>query len=77
MVGSRLIRGCELGMWMQDKPRNQQRLAIDLAGLVDIVTEDMFVPFLDAFWKTMAREWKGIDALRYEWQRQSGLEGSG
>lgn len=50
---------------MQDKPRNQQRLAVDLAGLVDVVSHEAFIPFLDAFWKTMAREWKGIDALRY------------
>ncbi|KAJ9647775.1 hypothetical protein H2199_001549 [Coniosporium tulheliwenetii] len=62
----KLWKGLFYCMWMQDKPRNQQRLAIDLAGLVDIVTEDMFVPFLDAFWKTMAREWKGIDALRMD-----------
>ena len=55
----------KIGMWMQDKPKNQQRLAVDLAGLIDILPAESFLPFMDAFWKTMAREWNGIDALRY------------
>jgi len=51
-------------MWMSDKPRTQQQLARDLAGLVDVVPDATAIPFLDAFWKTMAREWSGIDVLR-------------
>ena len=50
---------------MSDKRPVQQRLATDLAGLVEIMPEETVLPFLDAFWKTIAREWPGIDALRY------------
>jgi len=50
---------------MQDKMRSQQRLARDLASLVQSLQEDVVLPFIDAFWKTMAREWNGIGALRY------------
>lgn len=53
------------GMWMSDKPLIQQRLAVDLAALVDTLHPEIILPFLDAFWKTMAREWNGIDVLRY------------
>jgi ribosomal RNA-processing protein 1 len=52
-------------MWMSDKMRNQQQLARDLADLVDVVPRSTFVPFIDAFWKTIAREWNGIGKLRY------------
>jgi len=51
-------------MWMSDKPLVQQRLATDLASLVDTLHLDVVLPFLDAFWKIMAREWANIDALR-------------
>lgn len=51
-------------MWMSDKALIQQRLAVDLASLVDILHSDVVLPFLDAFWKTMAREWNGIEVLR-------------
>lgn len=50
---------------MSDRPRTQQRLAIDLAGLVDVLPDENVVPFLEAFWNTMAREWNGIDVLRF------------
>jgi ribosomal RNA-processing protein 1 len=52
-------------MWMSDKPRNQQQLARDLAGLVDVLKEGIVVVFLEGFWVTMGREWGGIDVLRY------------
>lgn len=54
-------------MWMSDKPLNQQRLARDLADLFTVMKgqENLF-GFMDAFWKTMAREWSGIDALRMD-----------
>ena len=52
-------------MWMSDKPLIQQRLAVDLAALVDTLHPESVLPFLNAFWKTMAREWNGIDVLRY------------
>ena len=49
---------------MSDKPLTQQRLVLDLQGLLDVLPDDNALPFLAAFWKTMAREWNGIDALR-------------
>lgn len=52
-------------MWMSDRSRVQQQLARDLAGLVDVVSREGVVQFAEAFWKTMAREWVGIDVLRY------------
>ena len=50
---------------MSDRPLTQQRLASDLASLVDSLDIKVVIPFLSAFWKTMAREWRGIDVLRY------------
>jgi ribosomal RNA-processing protein 1 len=61
----KLWKGLFYCMWMSDKPRTQQQLARDLANLVDIVPKEAVVPFLQAFWRTMAREWMGIDVLRY------------
>lgn len=49
---------------MQDKPIQQQRLARDLASLIEILNPNVVLPFLDCFWKTMAREWVNIEALR-------------
>lgn len=51
-------------MWQSDKPRTQQQLAIEFAGLIDLLPGETALAFLDAFWKTMAREWVGIDRLR-------------
>lgn len=51
---------------MSDRPRTQQRLAVDLADLLTPMQEKNFVPFLKAFWITMAREWNGIDVLRID-----------
>lgn len=54
-------------MWMSDKPRTQQQLARDLADLLDVLTtKDNLLGFVDAFWRTMAREWGNIDALRMD-----------
>jgi ribosomal RNA-processing protein 1 len=52
-------------MWMSDKTLVQQRLAVDLASLIDTLRPELVLPFLDAFWKILAREWGNIDALRY------------
>lgn len=51
---------------MSDRPRTQQRLANDLASLVDNLQEEHAFLFLECFWETMAREWDGIDALRMD-----------
>ena len=52
-------------MWLSDRPRTQQRLALELAGLVDVIWHENVLPFLEAFWATIAREWGGIDVLRF------------
>ncbi|KAF2094871.1 hypothetical protein NA57DRAFT_45844 [Rhizodiscina lignyota] len=62
----KLWKGLFYCMWMSDRARTQQQLARDLASLVDEVRPNVVIPFLDAFWKTMAREWVGIDALRMD-----------
>lgn len=53
-------------MWLQDKPRNQQQLARDLAELLHVLKPETFITFATAFWQTIAREWGGIDALRMD-----------
>lgn len=63
----KLWKGLYYTMWMSDKPRNQQQLARDLAALLHVFTRrENFLAFVDGFWKTMAREWSGIDALRMD-----------
>ncbi|KAF2267069.1 nucleolar protein NOP52 variant [Lojkania enalia] len=62
----KLWKGLFYCLWMQDKPVHQQRLARDLAGLVGVLQGNVELPFLEAFWRTMGREWGGIDALRMD-----------
>lgn len=51
---------------MQDKPALQQRLSRDLASLVSTLRDTVVMPFLRAFWLTIAREWSHIEALRLD-----------
>lgn len=51
---------------MQDKPALQQRLSRDLASLVGTLRTPVVLPFLRAFWTTLAREWGHIEALRLD-----------
>ncbi|KAI9710907.1 MAG: hypothetical protein M1820_002342 [Bogoriella megaspora] len=62
----KLWKGLFFCMWMSDGPKAQQQLARALAELVDILPANNAIPFLDAFWRTMAREWVGIDVLRMD-----------
>ncbi|KAF2211475.1 hypothetical protein CERZMDRAFT_10296, partial [Cercospora zeae-maydis SCOH1-5] len=62
----KLWKGLHYCMFMSDKPRNQQRLARDLAALTDVLAQDNVLPWLQAFWKTIAREWGAIDSLRMD-----------
>ncbi|KAI9829701.1 MAG: hypothetical protein M1826_005444 [Phylliscum demangeonii] len=62
----KLWKGLFYCMWMTDKPLVQQTLASDLAGLVQILPAGNVLPFLEAFWTTMAREWHAIDRLRMD-----------
>jgi ribosomal RNA-processing protein 1 len=70
----KLWKGLFYCMWMSDKPRNQQQLARDLAGLVEVLREGVVVAFLDGFWITMGREWGGIDVLRYVKRKKQDME---
>ena len=50
---------------MTANPKPQQRLAQDFASLVtDTLQKQNVLPFVDAFWQTMARQWSGIDYHR-------------
>lgn len=51
---------------MQDKPALQQKLSRDLASIVPSLRTAVVLPFLRAFWLTMAREWSHIEALRLD-----------
>jgi ribosomal RNA-processing protein 1 len=51
---------------MQDKPALQQALSRDLASLVSHLRTPVVLPFIRAFWLTMAREWSHIEALRLD-----------
>jgi ribosomal RNA-processing protein 1 len=62
----KLWKGLFYCLWMQDKPALQQRLSRDLASIVNILHPDVVLPFLDSFWKTIAREWGHIEALRMD-----------
>ena len=53
----KLWKGLFFCMWMSDKPLTQQRLARDLADLLHVLRgKENFLRFVDAFWKTVARE---------------------
>ncbi|KAL6704787.1 hypothetical protein ACN47E_007591 [Coniothyrium glycines] len=62
----KLWKGLFYTLWMQDKPLQQQRLARDLASLPSVLAPGAVLPFLRAFWHTMAREWGAIEALRLD-----------
>jgi hypothetical protein len=61
----KLWKGLFFALWMADGARMQQALARDLAGLALVLPEARRARrFVRAFWRTMAREWGGIDGLR-------------
>lgn len=51
---------------MQDKPAQQQALSRSLASLPSSLKKPIVLPFLKAFWTTIAREWAQIEALRLD-----------
>ena len=51
---------------MQDKPALQQRLSLSLATLPSSLQQPLVLPFIRAFWITIAREWSQIEALRLD-----------
>ncbi|KAK6344512.1 hypothetical protein TWF696_008146 [Orbilia brochopaga] len=62
----KLWKGLFYCMWLSDRPRTQQRLADELASLVDVVKPQNVFTFLETFWMTMTREWTSIDSLRMD-----------
>ncbi|KAH7085850.1 hypothetical protein BKA63DRAFT_432359 [Paraphoma chrysanthemicola] len=62
----KLWKGLFYCLWMQDKPVNQQKLSRDLASLVSHLQTPVVLPFIRAFFLTMAREWSHIEALRLD-----------
>ncbi|RUS34201.1 nucleolar protein,Nop52-domain-containing protein [Jimgerdemannia flammicorona] len=62
----KLWKGLFYCFWMSDKPLVQQALADTLASLVLQMPCHNAIPFVGAFWETMAAEWYGIDRLRLD-----------
>ncbi|KAJ3041401.1 ribosomal RNA-processing protein 1 [Rhizophlyctis rosea] len=52
--------------WMSDKQPVQLHLAERLAGLTLELKGDLPLRYVEAFWKTMAKEWRGLDRLRLD-----------
>jgi len=54
------------GFWMSDKALVQQALASELANiLLNLDHNSASFEFLGGFWRTIVREWEGIDRLRW------------
>jgi ribosomal RNA-processing protein 1 len=54
-----------VGFWMSDKALVQQALASELSNiLLSIDHNSASFEFLGGFWRTIVREWEGIDRLR-------------
>ncbi|KAF3308939.1 hypothetical protein TWF173_000605 [Orbilia oligospora] len=62
----KLWKGLFYCMWLSDRPRTQQRLADELASLVEVLKPHNVITFLEAYWATMTREWTSIDSLRMD-----------
>ncbi|MCJ1314134.1 hypothetical protein MMC25_007814 [Agyrium rufum] len=66
----KIWKGLFFCMWHTDRPVPQQRLARELAALLQplssLADSSPYRTFLIAFWTTMCREWPGIDALRLD-----------
>ncbi|KAI0095550.1 Nop52-domain-containing protein [Hypoxylon sp. NC0597] len=68
----KLWKGLFYSVWMCDRPVPQQKLCTELADLLFVLPAPkddecaVVIPFLRAFWATLAREWTAIDVLRME-----------
>ena len=63
----KLWKGLFYCMWLTSNVKPQQALAEDFATLVtDVLSEHNVLPFVEAFWITMSRQWMDIDALRMD-----------
>ncbi|KAJ3052732.1 ribosomal RNA-processing protein 1 [Rhizophlyctis rosea] len=52
--------------WMSDKQPIQLHLADRLSSLTLELKSDLPLRYVEAFWKTMAKEWRGLDRLRLD-----------
>ncbi|ATY65885.1 nucleolar, Nop52 [Cordyceps militaris] len=62
----KLWTGLYYGLWMTDRPKPQQALAADLAGLVLALRAPCVGPWLRAFWHVLGAQWTSIEALRLD-----------
>ncbi|XP_028701125.2 ribosomal RNA processing protein 1 homolog B isoform X1 [Macaca mulatta] len=63
----KIWKGLFYCMWVQDEPLLQEELANTIAQLVHAVNNSAAQHlFIQTFWQTMNREWKGIDRLRLD-----------
>ncbi|XP_006894115.1 PREDICTED: ribosomal RNA processing protein 1 homolog B [Elephantulus edwardii] len=60
----KIWKGLFYCMWVQDEPLLQEELANTISQLVHVVNNSEAQHlFIQTFWQTMNREWKGIDKL--------------
>ncbi|KAJ7333102.1 Ribosomal RNA processing protein 1 B [Desmophyllum pertusum] len=63
----KIWKGLFYCMWMSDKPLIQEELALNISQLiVSFRNGQSVVLFIKTFFKTMQREWHGIDRLRLD-----------
>ncbi|KAH9178801.1 Nop52-domain-containing protein [Lactarius sanguifluus] len=63
----KLWKGIFYCFWMSDKALVQQALASELANIVLSINDNAAsLEFLRGFWRTIVREWDGIDRLRMD-----------
>ncbi|XP_047574901.1 ribosomal RNA processing protein 1 homolog B isoform X4 [Lutra lutra] len=63
----KIWKGLFYCMWVQDEPLLQEELANTISQLVHVVNNSEAQHlFIQTFWQTMNREWKGIDRLRLD-----------
>jgi len=63
----RIWKGLFYCYWMSDKPLVQEELAVNVASLIDSFgNEEPTLIFMKTFFKTMGREWFGIDKWRMD-----------
>ncbi|KAL7929674.1 nucleolar protein,Nop52 domain-containing protein [Trichoderma chlorosporum] len=62
----KLWTGLYYALWMTDRPRPQQALAADLAGLVFDLQPACVEHWLAAFWSVLGAQWPHIEALRLD-----------
>ncbi|XP_062060604.1 ribosomal RNA processing protein 1 homolog B [Lepus europaeus] len=63
----KIWKGLFYCMWVQEEPRLQEELADSISQLVHVVNNSEAQHlFIETFWRTMNREWKGIDGPRLD-----------